>query len=158
MIKKSDLLKRFESLLPLVANWVEEQEKHILSNGIPLSTDQQIDAWQIGVSDIARVRLMKVDRIPLPRNPMLKAAAKMTGLVSPHTAGISFRYGIYIRSDQWDRRNLVVHELTHTMQYERFGSIKLFLQQYLHECLTQGYPEGELEQEAIRMEREMCSN
>ena len=156
MIKKSDLLRKFESLIPLVVNWVEEHEKHILANGTPLTADQQIDAWQVGVKEITRVRLMKIDRIPLPRNPVLKAAAKMTGLISPNTAGITFRYGIYIRADQWDKRRLVVHELTHIKQYERYGNIKPFLQQYLHECLTQGYPNGDLEQEAIRMEQEIC--
>jgi hypothetical protein len=43
------------------------------------------------------------------------------------------------------------------MQYERLGSIEAFLRQYLHECITTGYPEAPLEQEAVRMERETCA-
>jgi hypothetical protein len=37
----------------------------------------------------------------------------------------------------------------HTAQYERLGGIEPFLRQYLRECLTIGYPEAPLEQEAI---------
>jgi hypothetical protein len=42
---------------------------------------------------------------------------------------------------------LLLHELAHVAQYERLG-MRRFLRQYLHECLTEGYPLGELEAEA----------
>lgn len=146
----------FEPLLSLVSQWVNKEEAHILKHGIPLNTDQQIDAHLIGVKGIPKIRLMRVEEIPLPAHPVLLKAAKMTGLITGSTAGISLGYGIYIRTDCWGDRSLVVHELTHTMQYERFGCKDAFLRQYLQECLTQGYPNGELELEAIRMERKVC--
>jgi hypothetical protein len=66
---------------------------------------------------------------------------------------MSLRYGIFIRSDCWGDRQLVIHELAHTAQYERLGGIWPFLKLYLSECLvTPGYPFGPLEQEAKRAE------
>ena len=41
-------------------------------------------------------------------------------------------------------------------QYERFGGFRLFLERYLHECITIGYPAAPLEQEAKRVENEVC--
>ena len=42
-----------------------------------------------------------------------------------------------------------MHELVHTSQYERLGGFMPFLQQYLNEYITIGYPEAPMEQEAI---------
>jgi len=54
-----------------------------------------------------------------------------------------------VRLDFLGDRFLVAHELVHTAQYERCGSIAAFLRQYLHECLSIGYPDAPMEQEAI---------
>jgi hypothetical protein len=89
---------------------------------------------------------------------MLRDAAKVTGLISPRTAGLALRYGIFIRSESWGERRLVVYELAHTGQYERLGGFQPFLEQYLYECIKPpGYPFGSLEREAKRIEREMCA-
>ena len=40
--------------------------------------------------------------------------------------------------------------------YERFGGFRPFLDQYLHECITIGYPGAPLEQEAKRVEKDLC--
>jgi hypothetical protein len=42
------------------------------------------------------------------------------------------------------------------MQYERMG-LRPFIEQYLLECLTVGYPEGALEKEARQMARKICT-
>ena len=83
-------------------------------------------------------------------------AGEATSLISPCTIGFTLRYGISVRDDHWDRRRLVVHELAHTMQYEQLGSIEAFLRQYLHECITIGYPAAPIEQQATWIERETC--
>ena len=141
----------FELLLPLACAWAEEQERIILRDGLPLTPAQAADARRIGVADPNRVRLLNVDHIPVPMNPALRAAANVTRLISPDTAGLTLRYGIFIRSDYWGNRSLVFHELVHTLQYERLGGFQQFLRQYLHECITIGYPNAPLEQEAISM-------
>jgi hypothetical protein len=96
--------------------------------------------------------------LPLPLHPLLREAAEITGLISPRTAGLTLRYGIFIRSESWGERRLVIHELAHTAQYERLGGFQPFLEQYLYECIIPpGYPFGRLEQEARRIERETCA-
>src|SRR5882762_8058775 len=141
--------EQFQALLPLACAWAEEQERIILRDGVPLTAAQIEDAKRIGIIYPERVRLRVVDEIPLPDNPTLRTAAEMTGLISPLTAGLTLRYGI-------GERRLVVHELAHVAQYERFGGFRPFLEQYLHECITIGYPEAPLEQEAKRIENEVC--
>jgi len=147
--------EQFNMLLPLACAWAEEQERVILRDGVPLATAQVADAHRIGVVQPERVRLRVVEEIPLPTHPDLRMAAEITGLISPMTIGLTLRYGIFIRSDYWGERRLVVHELVHTSQYERLGGFGPFLRQYLHECITIGYPAAPLEQEAKRIEREL---
>ncbi len=147
--------EQFNLLLPKACAWAEAQERIILRDGVPLTPDQLADARQIGIAQPESVRLLRVDEIPPPTDPELRAAAEMTGLISPMTIGLTLRYGIFIRSDFWGESHLVAHELVHTLQYERLGGVIPFLRQYLHECLTIGYPEAPLEQEARKIEREM---
>lgn len=149
--------EEFALLLPLASAWAEEQERAILQAGVTLTERQTVDAKRIGVRQPARVRLLQVPEIPVPSHPALAAAAEATHLISPLTIGLTLRYGIFIRADSWNQRRLVVHELAHTMQYERLGGIEAFLRQYLHECITIGYPEAPMEQEARRIEREVCA-
>jgi hypothetical protein len=136
-------------LLPLACAWAEEQELLILHQGIPLSAVQTADANNIGIAHPSRVRLLSVPRIPMPEHPLLRAAADATQLISPSTNGLTLRYGIFIRADYWGDRRLVFHELIHTLQYERLGGFQAFLQQYLQECITIGYPAAPMEQEAV---------
>ena len=143
--------------LPLATRWVEEQQAIILRDGVPLTNRQCFDAHLVGVKEPARVRLLRVDFIPTPEHPVLAKANDMVGLVGPLTAGLTFGRGIYIRHDLWDDRPLLVHELVHVGQYERYGSVGAFLQDYLTECLTIGYPNGPLEREAIDRSKEVCS-
>ena len=138
----------FKLLLPLARKWAEEQESIILRDGVALTTSQIEDARKIGVREPERVRLRVVDEIPTPTNPLLRAAAEQTGLLSPFMVGLTLRYGIFIRADHWGERRLVIHELAHTAQYERLGGFNGFLSVYLDECLTIGYPNGPLEVEA----------
>jgi len=141
--------EQFELLLPLAVAWAGEQESIILASGTALTAAQLADARQMGVAHPDRVRLLAVASVPMPDDPVLRAAGETAGLMSPFTAGLTLRYGIFIRSDMIDDRGLIAHELVHTGQYERFGSVGAFLRQYLSECLSMGYPAAPLEQEAI---------
>lgn len=149
-------LEAFDRLFPIACRWAEEEEKFILENGIPLTDDQKIDAYLVGVQNIDKVRLFKSASIPSPSDPVLKEVTERINLLGSGTIGLSIHYGIYIREDCWDERKLVVHELVHTMQYEKLGGIETFLRQYLNECIFQGYPNGALEQEAIKVSEEIC--
>jgi hypothetical protein len=142
--------QEFEMLLPLACAWADEQESAILASGVPLTQSQLADATRVGITQPEHVRLLAVPRIPLPKHPLLAAAATATDLILPSTQGLTLRYGIFLQADCWGQRSLIVHELVHTSQYERLGGFEAFLRRYLLECVTPpGYPFGALEQEAI---------
>src|SRR6266571_5045023 len=148
--------EQFELLLPLACQWAAAQEQDICSRGQALSDAQIADARLVGVAEPERVRLLYVPEIPVPEQPALRAAAEQTQLISPLTGGLTLRYGIFIRADYAYSRDMVVHELAHTAQYERLGGFEPFLRQYLFECLTIGYPEAPMEQEAISLTSHIC--
>jgi len=141
--------EQFEILLPLAAAWAEEQESIILRDGEALTDEQMTYARALKIGNPEKIRLLEVTTIPLPEEPSLRGVAQTTQLISPLTAGLTLNYGIFIRSDRWGDIKLVVHELVHTLQYERLGGIMPFLQQYLYECITIGYPAAPMEQEAV---------
>ena len=144
-----NIIELLPSLLPLAASWVEEQEFLILRDGVPLAGHTLEDARAVGVIHPEKIRVMYGPKMPVPAYPALLEAGKATGLISPHTGGMAFRYGIFIRNDCRNDRNMMAHECAHTGQYERLGSIAAFLSQYLEQCVTIGYPAAPLEQEAI---------
>jgi len=149
------LLKALPLFLPFAVKWAKRQEERILLAGVPLSEPHLSDAALIGVMHPKKIRLLKVDQIPTPDSQFLRWAAMLTGLISPDTAGMTVRYGIFIRGDYWDDRRLIAHECVHTAQYERFGGFTEFLRRYLHECLEIGYPAAPLEREAILKSEEI---
>ena len=151
-------LEEFEQLLPRACLWVAEQEEIILRGGVPLPQQLLEDARRIGVQAPERVRLMVTEEIPAPEDERLRLAAEATGLLSGATVGLTLRYGIFVRSDYWGDRRLVVHELAHVWQYERLGGIREFLEKYLSECVTAGYPGAPMEQEARKIESEICGD
>ncbi len=123
--------QQFAQLFPLAVAWAEQQENYILQNGVPLTPSQVADGRLIPVVYPEKIRLLKVNQIPLPSDPSLKTAAQITRLITTNTIGLTLRYGIFIRSDFWNDRKIVAHELVHTAQYERLGGISQFLQKYL---------------------------
>ena len=143
---------------PAICQWVAEQERLILAHGHSLSPDQQIDAYRIGVKHIDKIRVMAVNEIPQISIPSLQPILSTMGLISPQTIGISFQYGIYLRKDYLSDRRLLVHEMTHSMQYERLGGIEGFLKQYVEEIISFGYQESPLEIEARKIEAKIIGD
>ena len=147
---------QFIFVLPLASEWAKAKEKVVLNNGVPLSNSQIEDAKRVGVKHPEKIRIFKVPQIPLPKHPVLKAAAEATQLITPSTVGLTVRYGIFIHSDFSDDRCLIVHELVHTSQYEKLGGFLQFFRKYFLQLINIGYPEAPMEQEAIRMAEKIC--
>jgi mRNA-degrading endonuclease toxin of MazEF toxin-antitoxin module len=141
--------EQFEELVGLAVAWAEVQERRILESGMALTRAQTADAFTMGVVHPERVRLLPVVAISRPEHPVLRAAAETAQIINPFTRGLTLRYGIYLRADEYSDRFLIAHELVHTGQYERMGGFLPFLRQYIHECLTVGYYASPMEQEAI---------
>jgi len=147
----------FEKLVSLAVEWATEQEQKILREGVPLSEEEITDAKMTGVKDPERVRLLRVETVPTPTHPLLKAAYDTINLRTPAPRGLALQYGISIRSDYWRDRSLIAHELAHTAQYERLGGIVPFLRQYLSDCMTIGYGGSPMEQEAVAASARICA-
>ena len=143
------------SLIPKASVWVEEQETFILANGIPLSEKQRLIASKIGIKNIDKIRLLQVESIPEPEDSNLNETNKVLGFISSDTLGITYQYGIYIRQDFWENESLIIHELTHILQYEKLGGIADFLNQYIKESIYYGYDKSPLEIEARTMETKL---
>ena len=135
--------------------WILEQEGLILKKGVPLTTSELGDGRFAGVAEPGRVRLLRVETIPIPAHPLMRAAAQAMGLNTSLSPCLTARYGIFIRSNVWGQRWWVAHELAHTAQYERLG-IRPFIECYLYQCLAVGYPSAPMEQEAIDLADRIC--
>jgi hypothetical protein len=157
-VQNESNISDFEQLLPLAAEWAREQEQRILREGRSLSPQEIVDARAVGVREPERVRVLAVNQIPTPPTPVLKSAAAQINLLPTQPSGLTFRYGIFLRTGCEHNRNLVLHELVHTAQYERLGGIVPFLRDYLSECTTVGYEECSLEREADAIAAELCAS
>src|SRR5216684_2491641 len=106
----------FEQLLPFAFEWAKAQEEFILARGIPLRPEQTADARRAGVQDCSRVRVLVVDRIPVPDNKELAEAGRRTQIITDASRGVAIGHGIIIRADCWGDRELLLHNLVHVAQ------------------------------------------
>jgi len=88
---------------------------------------------------------------------MLAAAAASIHFLTAAPRGLTLEYGIFVRADHWRDRALIAHELVHTAQFQRLGGILPFLQTYIFQCATVGYPNAPLELEAVATAARVCS-
>jgi hypothetical protein len=148
----------FEYLLPLAYQWAKAQEEFVLARGNPLSPRHTRDAVLAGVQDCARVRVVVVDRIPIPDNPDLAAASKRIGIITEDTRCAGFGHALIIRVDAWNDRELVLHNLVHIAQCERCGGLEQWIHQYLGDRIScPNFTLGTIEEEARRIAREICT-
>ena len=149
-------LDRIEDLLPIAAQWATEQERRVLCEGVRLNEIEMGDAKAIGVRHPERVRLLRVDMVPVPAHPMLRAAAASMNFLTAAPRGLALNYGVFVRADHWRDRALIAHELVHVLQYQRLGGVLPFLQTYICQCATLGYPNAPLELEASATAARIC--
>ena len=148
----------FKHLLPLAYDWARKEEDFILAHGSPLGERAAADAAHAGVQDPGRVRVLVVDRIPLPEHPALAEASAQTHVITDASRAVAIGYGIIVRADAWGDRELLVHQLVHVAQCERCGSLEAYVRQYLsdrREC--RDFTIGSFEDEARRRAREICA-
>ena len=102
----------------------------------------------MGVAKPERVRVEMVgDSLPMPDDPVLRAAAVQAGLMGPGMVGLTLGYGIFICRGHKTRR-LLSHELRHVHQYEQHGLIAGFLPIYRKQVIEVGYSDAPLERDA----------
>jgi hypothetical protein len=148
----------FDQLLPFAYQWAKAQEDYILAHGTPLSPQHMADAHLAGVRDCERIRILVVDRIPLPEGGELAEAARRTRIITEDTRCVGFGHAIMIRAEAWGDRELLLHNLVHIAQCERSGGLEPWVKQYLvdHQS-SASFAICSLEEEARRIAREICA-
>jgi hypothetical protein len=134
-----------------LADWIEDMENCILSQGRFLSDEEMTIAKKLGIKNYDIIRVLESDIVPMPMHNSIKNIGLSMGFFQQTTAGMSFRYGIYLNSRQKCNRVVLIHELAHTLQYEQHGSILAFTKAYLDDILKHGYHQSAHEQEANRL-------
>jgi len=143
-----NLMAQLPRLLPKAVEWADRQQREILATGIPLTPAEIVMAREVGVAQPDKIRVKVVVSLPLPEDPELSAAALQTGLLGPNMTGLTLFYGIFICKSVVGSRNLIAHECRHVQQYERYGSVAAFLQEYLFQIVTAAYFNAPFEQDA----------
>lgn len=150
--------EKFDRLTPLACEWAAAQEEYIFKHGVPLTSAQIADAKRVGVQDSARVRVLVVDRIPLPDDEELAEAAQRAQIITSACRGVAIGHGIIIRADSWQNRELLLHQLVHVAQCEHSSGLDSFVSEYLRDRRTsRDFSVGSLEDEARGLAREICA-
>jgi hypothetical protein len=150
--------KDFERLAALACQWAKSQETYILRHGAPLAAHQVADARRAGVEAIGRVRVLVVDRIPLPEDKELADAARHAQIITDASKAVAIGHGIVIRADSWQNREQLLHQLVHVAQCERSGGLESFVSEYLLDRRSsRDFSLGSLEEEARSRAREICA-
>jgi hypothetical protein len=154
MIDKQTL----EALLPRAYEWAKAQEEFVLARGASLALRDVADAIRAGVHDPARIRVLVVDRIPLPEDPELAAASRRAQIITDASRGVAIGHAVIIRADAWGDRELLLHQLVHVAQSERCGGLKAWVEKYLSDRQASAeFTVGVFEAEARGLAREICA-
>ena len=110
------------------------------------------------MQDPARVRVLVVDRIPLPDDPELAEAARRNGIITDDTRCVGFGRALIVRADAWNDRELILHNLIHIAQCERSGSLEQWVRDYLADRANcADFTIGSFEAEARGRASELCA-
>jgi hypothetical protein len=142
-----DLRAVLPLLLPGAIAWAEACSQEAAATGAPLTEAEADTARQVDVQRPDLIRIAMVDKLLLPEDPLLRAAALQTGLLGPHMAGLTLGHSIFIVRGQKTSR-LLSHECRHVHQYEAYGSIAAFLPPYLRQIVEAGYENSSYELDA----------
>jgi hypothetical protein len=137
--------ERITLLEPRIVAFVEQCDQDVLSRGRALTAGETLIAAQLGVAHPDRVRILVSRAFPEPDDPKFAAAIDALGPSNPiaETTG----YGIQLTPRAAASRRILRHELTHVVQFERFGTAG-FMHIYLGELTHGGYGGSALEAEA----------
>lgn len=142
-----DLRAALPLLLPKAVAWAQEEELRAATSGRALTADEITLAQKVGVVNAKLIRVKSCDRLPMPPDPSLQAAAIQTGLLGPGMVGLTLGYSVFVCRGHETRR-LLAHEFRHVFQYEQNGLIAGFLPVYLQQIITVGYRNAPLEIDA----------
>ena len=91
-----NLLQELPRLLPAAIAWAEARAARAAEVGESLTLLEQDLARSVGVAAPERVRVETVERLPLPEDATLRAAALQAGLLGPNMTGLTLGHSIFI--------------------------------------------------------------
>jgi len=130
-----DLRAALPLLLPKVIAWAEGEALRVATSGRTLTAQELGLARKVGVTKPDLIRIESVNRLPMPHDPSLQAAAIQTGLLGPDMVALTLGYSLFVCRGHETRR-LLAHEFRHVFQYEKAGSITAFLPVYMQQIVT----------------------
>jgi hypothetical protein len=148
------LAAQLTTLTPRVIAWAEKLSSEGRASGIPLTPALARMAHAAGVRDPGNIRLVVVERIPLPDEPALRAAALKVGLSQSSALGMTLGYVVVVRRGYEDNVRLLSHEFRHVAQYEACGGIAPFLEVHLADLAAFGYEDSPFEVDARAHEQD----
>jgi hypothetical protein len=137
---------------PFVAGWAAWQRRRGLRLGRPLTESQRRVARSVGVADAERIRLLLVDRVPIPAGRVVDRIARRIGVPASEVDGLTLGHAVFIRRDAFTPA-LLAHECRHVRQCERLGSLPAFLAAYLRQVARHGYRDAPFEADARQAAR-----
>ena len=153
-VKNPALAAQLSVMAPRVVAWAEKLSAEGRAHGIALTPEQQRIARESGVREPGRIRIRVVDRIPLPDDAELRAAALQVGLSQSTALGMTLGYAVVVVRGYEDNVRLLSHEFRHVAQYEACGGIAPFLAMHLADLAAFGYEDSPFEVDARAHERD----
>jgi hypothetical protein len=142
-----ELRAALPALIPLAIEWATRVSTQAAADGMPLVPGGEDLARSVGVKHPERIRVSIGNELPFPDHPALREAAVASGLLGPHTVGLTLGYTVFVRMGFGTPR-LMSHEFRHVAQYEAAGSIEAFLPEYLTQIAEVGYEAAPFEVDA----------
>lgn len=138
---------KLDRFYPLTLAWYQEVERQMLAQGRMLSSQEKALAQRLGVKFPENVRIVVLEKFPMPSNHELATEAEKLGLGGALEGGRAMGYGIMLKPKLADNPTVIAHELVHVAQHDRLGR-EAFLRRYLTELEMMGYARSPLELEA----------
>ncbi|MFM7079754.1 MAG: hypothetical protein ACKOYC_08170 [Bacteroidota bacterium] len=142
-----------ELLLKPMISWFSYHQSVALNNGVKLKQPEKDLALSIGCDRPDKIRIVHCNDMPTVKSQALLAAFTQYEFNLGDATGLCLGYGIFIHRSQKGDGRILAHELTHTLQYERFGGTSGFLNEYISQFLKFGYHQMPLEKEARANEK-----
>jgi len=137
---------KLDRFYPLTLAWYGEVERQLLPQGRMLSNQEQALAQRLGVKFPENVRIVVLEKFPMPSNHELATEAEKFGLGGALEGGRAMGYAIMLKPRLADNPTVIAHELVHVAQHDRLGR-ESFLRRYLTELEMMGYARSPLELE-----------
>ena len=150
-LSKVQITEKVDKLMDEVNAFALKSESYALEHGRKLTPNEMKYAKTIGVKYPEKVRVMVTSDFPVPSNKEVLKGFKELGFDSMLVAGITYRYGIYIKSSWLVSKEYVLsHELIHVRQVEKTNNFKKYMRTYLIQAFSYEYFEMPLEKEAYK--------